>query len=92
MLFANSFCVGQYFWLQELGDFVLCQNFIEENFLPLVLFAALSAFQKTIFKGPHQSHFVTLFQVLAVNGKSNFVLILGIAVVQVVFVLQKLHK
>jgi len=70
----------------------LSQNFIKENFFPFVFFTALSAFQNAVLKWPHQSHFVALFQVFAVNGKSNLVFVLGVAVVQVVFLFQKLHK
>src|SRR5699024_2219074 len=88
-VFVKLFGVGQYFVFEQLGDFVLRQNLVEENFCPFVFFLTLSAFQNTIFKRPNQRYFVALFQVFSVNGQSYFVFVLGVAVVQVVFLLQK---
>ena len=49
-----AFPVGKYFRIEQLIDFVLCKDFVEENLFALFFFLCLSAFKDAIFVGPDE--------------------------------------
>ena len=49
-----AFPVGKHFRIKHTIDFILCEDFVEENLFAFLLLLCLSAFKDAIFVGPNE--------------------------------------